>query len=804
MTRDSANHGRAASRARLDELERRLTGARRVGLFGHRNVGKTTLLAMFYRQASAGLIPDLRLAAPDPATAEYLADKIARIEAGESPAGTLAETELKLRLYHGPARYDLVLKDYQGEHVTLGSNEPILGFFADCDAALLCLDPMGSTDPAERRRRQQEVERLLESYIDQSNHLKIERPIAIIVTKYDEIVRREGDVGVEAVMASRFGMTLHAARHHAPDAAMFAVSAYGGSGDEPGTPPPELRPTGLDGPLLWVAERLEAADREQLEWIWDLAPADYPRLKRCVDAFGKRYPQSERLAEYRRELAVLRRRRLARRAAWAAGIAVAAAGTVAAYDYLDYRRVARAEADAGPADAARAWAAFNRRHPTIDATFPSLARDARAREADWFVKAEARRVETADDADAPKPPDPADAARLAALREASPRLAEEIGRIEAARNRRRHDERWRAIRAEANIPGGDPETQLEQLRTFLREFPETQHLDEAVKLAEELRAKTEEVESRRQRALVQAIARAGEAPDADMTDLVERCRRFLDAHPESPYRSDVETLMATFSMSLDDREFARAREFSRRYPANFAARIEKYDEYLRNRRTGGRHVTEALRARADAAREWDLHAYRLAYEHAATRPEDPAETARRLRDYVRDHPEGRFVQPAREYLDWFGKISEPAEYRVLVRRGRVETNVAKPLAGGAPDLSVTVEVAGVVHGPTPVIPDSFEPIWDYTFPKPVVWRLGDPVKITITDHDWKDSPVFTLNSPKGDPLAMRLLSNTIRPAGGGRTLLVFESDFRIPELPNPDAPPPDSLSGLPPLPGESN
>ena len=60
----------------LDAREDRLTGPRRVGLFGHRNVGKTTLLAMIYRQASAGEVAGLRLAAGDPASAEYLAEMV--------------------------------------------------------------------------------------------------------------------------------------------------------------------------------------------------------------------------------------------------------------------------------------------------------------------------------------------------------------------------------------------------------------------------------------------------------------------------------------------------------------------------------------------------------------------------------------------------------------------------------------------------------------------------------------------------------------------------------------------------------
>ena len=88
---------------RIDALEARLTGPKRIALFGHRNVGKTTLLAMFYRQASSGRVPGLRLAAADAKSAEYLAEKIAQLESGQPMAGSLAETELKLRLYHGPA-----------------------------------------------------------------------------------------------------------------------------------------------------------------------------------------------------------------------------------------------------------------------------------------------------------------------------------------------------------------------------------------------------------------------------------------------------------------------------------------------------------------------------------------------------------------------------------------------------------------------------------------------------------------------------------------------------------------------------
>ena len=238
---------------RIDALEARLTGPKRIALFGHRNVGKTTLLAMFYRQASSGRVPGLRLAAADAKSAEYLAEKIAQLESGQPMAGSLAETELKLRLYHGPARFDLIVKDYQGEHVTLGSEEPIQEFFAGCDAVFLCLDPEGSTEPAERRRRQQEVENLLERYIDRSEDLNMGRPVALLLTKFDRVLANRAARGedlevetglsaeyVEQLVDERYGMTRHALAAQAPDGAIFAVSSFG-SGAAGHRPPAELR-----------------------------------------------------------------------------------------------------------------------------------------------------------------------------------------------------------------------------------------------------------------------------------------------------------------------------------------------------------------------------------------------------------------------------------------------------------------------------------------------------------------------------------------------------------------------------------
>ena len=174
----------------LDDLEKRSrvpSGSRCSGIA---TSARRRCWRCFTARRRPARCPGLRLAAGDPTSAEYLAEKIAQIESGEPPAGTLAETELRLRLYHGPARFDLIVKDYQGEHVTLGSDEPIQAFFADCDAVFLCLDPEGSTHPVDRRRRQQEVENLLERYIDRSTDGTAGRPVALLLTKFDRVLAR--------------------------------------------------------------------------------------------------------------------------------------------------------------------------------------------------------------------------------------------------------------------------------------------------------------------------------------------------------------------------------------------------------------------------------------------------------------------------------------------------------------------------------------------------------------------------------------------------------------------------------------
>jgi hypothetical protein len=780
---------------RLDALEARLGGPKRIALFGHRNVGKTTLLAMFYRQASSGHIPGLRLAAADAKSAEYLAEKIAQIESGQPMAGSLAETELKLRLYHGPARFDLIVKDYQGEHVTLGSEEPIQQFFADCDAVLLCLDPEGSSDPADRRRRQQEVENLLERYIDRSDDLSMGRPVALLLTKFDHVLAASSEAGsdapaqaslaaeyVERLVDERYGMTRHALAEHAPDGAIFAVSSFG-TGASGNRPPAELQPLGLEGPLGWVADQLEARDRADMHALWAQSPHDLFRLERCVAAYERRYPRSNRSYEFRGRLKRLKRRRRWRWALRAVAAGLLALAGFAGSDLLAFYRTTsfeRASENAAPA-VARQWNELLEHHPAFPMFWPALARQARLRKAEWQVKAAG--VQVANNT-APSDLD----ARLGQLKDQRPQLAPAIKQVEAAHEQVRHDERWKTVRAEAMSLAAidDPVTPLASIDAFLRAYPETPRRAEALALARTLKNELTTKQAAADRRMLDDLIHAESLPSTSLSDQIERARLFLTEHSESSVRPEVQRRLETYLEKLDQQDIDRAREYSRQNPTQFAARIERFQDYLKAHQTGGRFISEAIETKDRILREWDSYAYRQAYDHAVAHPDDVTEVARRLRDYLRDQPDGRYAAEAQHYLDWWDKVSVPGQYRVTLRRGEVEQKVGKYLSGGAPDLGVVVEVAGTVYGPSSVIRDSHRPIWDYTFPQPITWKLGDPITIRIIDYDWSASEVYSLHSQDGDPLAMKLLSGTIKPAKGGRTSLVFASDFTMPTLSRPE------------------
>ena len=379
---------------------------------------------MFYRQASTGQVPGVRLAAVDPASAEYLAEKIAQIESGEPPAGHAGRDRAEAPALSRPGA---VRPDRQGlpgrarhprhRRADPGSSSPTATPSSSAST------PRARPSPAERRRRQQEVENLLERYIERSDDGTAGRPVALLLTKFDRVMARgeagQGPDAVERLVEARYGMTRHALARHVPRGAMFAVSSYG-PGAVDGRPPAELHPLGLEGPLGWLAEQLEAVDREQLEWLWDLAPDDLPRLARCVAAFERRYPNSDR-AEATSAGGWPRRRRKRARRTLAGFVAGLAAGRRRAgrLRRLGLSRGRRLRGATTPRRRSRpAWDDLLAWHPTLPLFLPR-ARPGTAQERAGRVGRQGRRRPRR----APGTAEPDLAERLRALQEERPELA---------------------------------------------------------------------------------------------------------------------------------------------------------------------------------------------------------------------------------------------------------------------------------------------------------------------------------------------------------------------------------------------
>ncbi len=703
-------------------LADRLCRPQRLGVFGHRGVGKTTLLTMLYREAVGGRLPGLRLAAADARTAAYLAEKILHLESGQPLPATLAETELRWHLYHGGASLDVVGRDYQGEHVELGREEPVRDFLRDCDAVWLCLDA-GPLVPAERLRRQQEAEQLVEDYLSAGPHPD-HRPTALVLTKSDLLGPESADP--EALAVRDYGMTWHALRTHCPRPGLLAVSSLGGPA------PGELRPRGLGELLTGLAVALRAQDEARLDRLWSLAPNDAALLDRCVACFARRYSDAPVTAAHQRRLRSLRSRTRRRRGlAGLAAAAVLAAG-VWAYDALGHRAASGFEAANGddPPAVLRRWQSYRAWHPTRNLLSPAAAR------------AEQQRV--------------AELARAARRFEYDERLAE-LRRLASGH--------------------ADAEAVWEQFRDLHARYPDVDAAVDVQALESVLRGRRDEQRAARARRAFDELRRA-EGQKADLAALLAGADRFLSDFEGTPQEPDARRLRDACLLRLDERDIEAARAYSAAHPLNFQTRREHYQRYL-DAHPRGAFAAEAGDALKAVAAEWDRHDFRGVRDHFLASPGDVQGTVARCRTYLAVHPNGRFAAAALDLLRWTERVTAPREYRVTLRGGEFDPAIASWLSRG-PDLSVEIEVGGVRHGPSPVVPNQSAPEWDYEFPRPVRWKLGDPVRIWVTDHDWKDRVVLEVASD-GDPVGLRLLSGAVN---AGKNRLTFESDFKMPDLPS--------------------
>ncbi|HEY1861025.1 MAG TPA: hypothetical protein VGG61_11755 [Gemmataceae bacterium] len=716
-------------------LVERMCRPQRVGVFGHRGVGKTTLLTMLYREAVGGRLPGLRLAAADARTAEYLSDKIFQLETGRTLPGTLAETALRFHLYHRSSRLDLLVRDYQGEHVELGRDEPIREFLRDCDAIWLCLDAGELARPADCLRRQQEVEQLVEDYLATEPSRGLHRPMALVLTKADLLEQESGIRSQESEQPpwlERLGMTRHALQSHCPQNGIFAVSSLGAAPDN-GDGSSMLAPVNLDGPLAWLTGALQSQDEARLEWLWSQAPGQAALHTRALACFTRRYPDAEAATRYRQRIAADKKRRRWRRALVGMGTAAGLLASLWTYDAWGRQQAVRFEADHGddPAAAAKHWRDFQKWHPTRHALGVANERAERDRMQDLDAQARDKERDS----------------RLEQLH----RLAADVE--------------------------ADPETVWRQFHAFHAEFPEAELPGEVASL----RARTEvrrekQLSERAQRAYDELRAADGQTPD--LPALIALAERYLQDFPNSASAADVRRRRDACLVRLEDRDLEAARAYSAQQPLNFQTRRELYKRYL------DRHPDGSLRKEAEFALqaidvEWDKHDFRAVRDHFQSQPGDLPELNARCQRYLAIHPHGQFASSAQELLRWSERVAAPRDYKVVVKGGDFEHRIAFWLSRG-PDLSVEIEVAGVRYGPSQIVKNRYDPDWDYEFPRPIRWKLGDPVRIRVYDHDYWKRKVVEIASDDGDPLAMRLLCGE---AASGPNRITFESGFSMPILP---------------------
>lgn len=704
-------------------LAERLCRPQRVGIFGHRGVGKTTLLTMLYREAVGGRLPGLRLAAADARTADYLSDKILQLEAGQPLPATLAESELRFHLYRGDTRIELLVKDYQGEHVELGREEPIREFLRDCDAVWLCLDAAGLTQSDARLRRQQEIEQLMEDYLAAEPQRSMDRPVALVLTKADLLFDSlEAAQGSE--WAASFDMARHALQTHCPHSGLFPVSSLGKAST--------LQPFGLAEPLNWLIEMLQVQDVARLEKLF-AGRVDAGLLGRCVACFGGRYAGTAEAAQFQERLRHLRRERRRRRGLLGTAAAACLVLGLTAYDAVGYQQARRFEADhpQEPAAVLGQWQRYQSWHPTRRWLGPGSS--------------------TADE--------------------------RHLQDLEQAARKQARDDQLAALDKLAHNADADPEAAWQQFREFREAFPETEPADlEAMRTA--LKERRDQQAAQRARRAFDELETA-EKQTADLPDLITRANRFLHDFPGSAEEAEVRRRRAAYLLRLDERDIQSARDYSARQPLNFQTRREHYQNYLAKHPSGGAFTAEAEAALNTIAGEWDRYDFRAVRDLFLANPGHTAAWVDRCRSYLAVHPDGRFRTAAADLLRWSERITAPHEYRVVLRSGQFDHSVARFFSRG-PKLSVELEVAGVRYGPSTICKNRYDPEWNFEFPRPVRWKSGDPVHIRVTEHSWADRVVLDLSSADGEPLALQLLSGEV---WAGTNCLKFESDFALPGLP---------------------
>ncbi|MGH7170063.1 MAG: hypothetical protein ACRELG_07295, partial [Gemmataceae bacterium] len=539
---------------------------------------------------------------------------------------------------------------------------------------------------------------------------------------------------VEKVVNRHFAMTRHTLELHCPQHGLFAVSSLGRpilaalDVKEPFTP----QPMGLAEPLIWLADSLQALDEARLNYLWDLPGDHLALLERCVASFQRRYPGTSAAAAFQSRLREQRRQRLRRRGLAAAVLAACALFSMWTYDAWGEQRAARFASDNAedPAAVRRNWHSYQTWHPTRNLLRPSAAH------------AEQQR-----------------------LRELDERI-----------HRKEYTAHLTELRHRAADPDADAETVWQELQRFHQDFPEHDVDSDWQQFRNALKARRDAERGHRAEVAFGELERAGEKDDlAARIDLADR---FLRDFAGTAYESEVRRRRDACLLRLDERGIESARAYSAAHPLNFQTRRERYQRYL-ERHPDGAFAGEANEALQNIDRDWDKHDFRAVRDHFQEHAGDVKELQLLCRSYLAVHGEGRFRDAARDLLRWTERVTQAGEYRVVLKSGSFDRKVAHFFSRG-PSLSVVIEVNGVRYGPSNIVARNYQPEWNYEFPRRVRWKLGDSVRIVVTDNYYWDRRVVEISSDENDPLAMRLLSGE---ANSGKNSLTFESDFTMPVLP---------------------
>ncbi|MGE3805113.1 MAG: hypothetical protein AB7K24_10615, partial [Gemmataceae bacterium] len=493
-----------------------------------------------------------------------------------------------------------------------------------------------------------------------------------------------------------------------------------------------LEPRNLAGPIGWLVGAMQQQDESRLDEIFAVGTPSVSA--QALEAFARRYPAADGLASYEEKLRALRRRKLRRKGL--VGVAVAATLFLAlwAYDALGYQYLQHFESlnSDNPAASLDQWESFQQWHPTRNLLLPAHAETEKE--------------------------------RMAAL-------------AQDARTRARTQE-LADLKRLVELADADPEPLVARLTAFHKTYPEIRAADTDA-LREQIGKRREEQLGRHARKAFEELVRAEQAQQAELSTLVAKADDFLRQYPDAADASEVKVRRAAYLQRIDERDIAVARVYSAQHPLNFFTRRERYEQYLNRHPVGGHFSGEALAAIERINQDWDKHDFRAVRDHFISSPADVMNLVPRCRSYLAAHPRGRFVASAEELLRWSEQVTHEHDYRVTLKSGKIDKALGLTFSYG-PDTSVELIVNGVRYGPSTIAEDSYEPVWNFEFSRPVRWKMGDTVRIQVTDHDWKNRVILDIQPEEGYPLAMWYLAG---PVHVGKSELLFESDFKVPVLP---------------------